>query len=129
MKSIMFIHNGDYKNKNPFWTIRMGEKGHAIGEVIGPRTGYSAIESFEKQLPEELIVDLFLLPENLVRHEITSQPERNEVIVHFKENGCPVGVFLVSQVEEGSSYRRVLQTAVDFLMKDYTEQGGGEVRS
>ena len=129
MKTIMFIHNGDYKNQNPYWTVRLWTDGVAKGEIIGPQTEYTIMQSFEKNLPASIVAEVFSLPDDLIGHDVTSKPDGNQVIVHFKENGYATGVFLISDVKIESPYRRALENTVENLTKEFTEQNDGQISS
>ena len=70
MKSIILIHNGDYKNRCPYWFVRLFASGKAWVEVIGPRSDYTKMEGFEKILPADLLSQVFELPSSLIGRDL-----------------------------------------------------------
>lgn len=116
----MLIHNGDYKNKCPYWTARLWEDGVIKGEVIGPRTNYEFMENIELKILPSLNEQAFIIPSELSGAKIKSNAEYH---IHYKEDGYAKAIFSLSDIEN-KSYKKILEDIINAIKTNFTEPIG-----
>ena len=121
MPRFMFIHNGDYKNECPFWTVRVWSDGGLAGEIIGPGTDYTAMQTIRKQLPDELRDRLFSFPPELLGQACGRPSLVDDIIVHYTDPSESKTVFLRSELAQSDPFLETIDEAVDYILDGYDQ--------
>ena len=88
VRRLRIMHNGHVHQNNPHWHLWINNRGSLRGEIIGPRSEFKAIQSFEKQLDDSATTTLFAEAEVMRQH--FKQREKvclpDDVMVELNEN-------------------------------------------
>jgi hypothetical protein len=83
------MHNGHVFQSNPHWHLWIYNDGKLLGEIIGRRSDFKAIQEFNKQLDESVVSTLFSEAEAMRPH--FKQREKiclpDDVMVELNEYG------------------------------------------
>ena len=123
MAYLQVLHNGDLRTDSPrpspHWMVHVWRDGQVWGEVL--------MRDWGRWLPKDFRIPqherLFQIPAELTRHQLTTHPHHEEIIVSL-----PVGedgflcTFLMSQLPPTCTLRSALDDLLR-LIHEFTEQG------
>jgi hypothetical protein len=88
IRRLRIMHNGHVFQNNPHWHLWINHRGSLRGEIIGSRSDFKAIQSFERQLDDSDTTTLFTEAESMLPH--FKQREKiclpDDVMVELNEN-------------------------------------------
>ncbi len=119
LSTLRLLHNGHVKQGNPHWHLKIWSDGSLHGEIIGPQSNFTCIQSIKAQLDFAEIAGLFAQAERLCSHF----PERpllpDDVMIELTESDRRCAI---SQAEQSEEFTAAFFIALQKILQPYLSE-------